>query len=168
MRPTSPQLTNPSPVDKFRDSNTRTQGEDYGVEPTATSNSYIQQPRRSGTYNSGCNSSAHEMMLPTRRALYRPHGSPDHRGSGSYSPTQQGIPTHRYGGPGNSYSEDPSQRRLRFKLDGLVTAEAQPHIRRLSNRWLSITGMIIHGHLTCRDSFGDISHISSNPPSTDT
>ena len=103
MRPTSPQLTNPSPVDKFRDSNTRTQGEDYGVEPTATSNSYIQQPRRSGTYNSGCNSSAHEMMLPTRRALYRPHGSPDHRGSGSYSPTQQGIPTHRYGGPGNSY-----------------------------------------------------------------
>ena len=24
-------------------------------------------------------------------------------GSGSYSPTQQGIPTHRYGGPGNSY-----------------------------------------------------------------
>ena len=72
------------------------------------------------------------------------------------------------GGPGNSYSEDPSQRRLRFKLDGLVTAEAQPHIRRLSNRWLSITGMIIHGHLTCRDSFGDIFTLTSGVEPTAT
>ena len=89
-------------------------------------------------------------------------------GSDTFGRVQSGIPTHRYGGPGNSYSEDPSQRRLRFKLDGLVTAEAQPHIRRLSNRWLSITGMIIHGHLTCRDSFGDIFTLTSGVEPTAT
>ena len=31
--------------------------------------------------------------------VYRPPGNPVLVGSGSYSPTQQGIPTHRYGGP---------------------------------------------------------------------
>ena len=33
------------------------------------------------------------------RPFYRPPGNPVLVGSGSYSPTQQGIPTHRYGGP---------------------------------------------------------------------
>ena len=57
------------------DSNTRTQGEDYGVEPTiAHPNGYLE-------------------------TVYRPPGNPVLVGSGSYSPTQQGIPTHRYGGP---------------------------------------------------------------------
>ena len=39
------------------------------------------------------------MLSLPGRALYRPPGIPVLVGSGSYSPTQQGIPTHRYGGP---------------------------------------------------------------------
>ena len=38
----------------------------------------------------------HSILGLTGRPFYRPPGNPVLVGSGSYSPTQQGIPTHRY------------------------------------------------------------------------
>ena len=99
------------PVDKFRDSN-------YGVEPNSralltldgVTNPSVAAPttpaltpttpsRGLPFRDSSSSRYVHHVHALPGRALYRPPGIPVLVGSGSYSPTQQGIPTHRYGGP---------------------------------------------------------------------
>ena len=63
----------------------------YGLEPTTAEANAIHEPTANANPR-------FKVTLPGR-ALYRPPGIPVLVGSGSYSPTQQGIPTHRYGGP---------------------------------------------------------------------